>query len=486
MNLRRSATHAAFWGLAQKWGYHAVRLLVFVVLARLLDPASFGVVALAGVFVLLGEMLVDQGFADALVQRTAVGPAHLDSAFWASFAIGVMLTAGCVLFAGPLAAVFDEPRLAPVLRALGPVLLITSLSRTHEALLRRELAFKRIAKISLASVAVGGAAGLWLAMLGYGVWALVAQLLVQRLVQLPCLWFSVAWRPRLRFSLPHFRALARFGVNVVGINLLNVANRQADHLLIGYFLGSTALGYYTVGYRLIRILLDLLPQAIMPVAFSAFSRLKAEPVRLREAFYEATRVMALGAFPAFCGLALLAPAVTEVVFGPQWAPSASVMQVLTAIAALQSISLLCPAALKALGRPQWVLLITAANAVANVAAFAIAVHWGIVAVAAAYAVRGYLLWPLTWTALDRLVSLSPRRYLGALMPALVGCGVMAFAVRGIASGLPGDWGAFARLLALVPMGAVVYVAAAFTVAPAQCRALAHQVLQRHPVQEARS
>lgn len=486
MSLRRIATAAAMWGLIQKWGYHTIRLAVFVVLARLLTPESFGLVALAGVFVLFGEMLVDQGFSDAIVQRSKLGPAHRDCAFWASLATGIGLTAICLLTAGSIATAFDQPELAPILRWLSLALLIASLSRTQEALLRRDMAFKRIAVISLVSMASGGVVGLALALAGFGVWSLVWQQLVQRLVQLPLLWWATGWHPRARFSRRHFRSLFPFGINVVGINLLNFINRQADDLLIGYFLGPTALGYYTVGYRLIRMLLDLVPYALMPVAFSTFSRMQGDAARMREGLYEATRILALAMFPVFCGIAVLAPELVSTLFGDRWLPSALVMQVLAPIGLLQSSSLLFSTALKAAGRPGRVLALSSMNALANLIGFAVAVHWGIVAVAAAYTIRGYLFWPVTWWVLDRLLSLSPLRYAQALAPAVSGAAVMVGLLLLIQIWMPAVAGIHSILVVSAIVGVAGYGAIVCAAAPEQRRALWRLLAQRIPAHGARS
>ncbi len=469
MSLRHQVTNAAIWGMAQKWGYHAIRLVVFVVLARLLAPESFGLVALASSFILFGQMFIDQGFSDALVQRTAVGPAHRDAAFWASAGAGLVMTAACFLAAGWLAHVFGEPRLGPVLRWMSPVLFIASLSVTQEALLRRELAFRRIATISLTAMGVGGAIGLTMALLGWGVWSLVGQILAQRLVQLPLLWYATGWHPRLRFSPRHFRALFSFGANVLVTDVLNFANRQADHLLIGYFIGPVALGYYTIGYRLIRILLDLVPHALLPVAFAAFSRMQGSLARMREALYESSELIALATFPVFCGVAMLAPELIITLFGERWAPSGTVMLVLAPVGALQSLSILYSAALKARGKPGVVLALSAVNATTNVIAFAIAVRWGIVAVAAAYTVRGYLFWPVAWLLLRRYLNVSLRHYLRALAPALAATAVMAAVI------LPGRTPLLRvsdpqmTLFACTAAGLIVYAIAARLVAPARCR-----------------
>lgn len=467
MSLRRQATHAAIWGMAQKWGYHAMRLIVFVVLARLLSPASFGLVALASVFILLGQILVDQGFSDALVQRRTIGPAHLDAAFWASAVSGLLLTAACFFSAGWLAQAFGEPRLGPVLHWLSPVLLIGSLSGTQEALLRRDLAFKRIATISLMAMGAGGAVGLAMAILNWGVWSLVGQIMVQRLVQLPLLWYATGWRPRLRFSPRHFRALFSFGAHVLVTGLFNFSNRQSDHLLIGYVLGSTALGYYTIGYRLIRILLDLLPHALLPVAFSAFSRLQTDLKRMRKALYESSQLMALATLPVFCGVAVLAPELIGTLFGARWEPSAGVMLVLTPIAAQQSLSILYMTALKARGKPGVVLALTALNAAANVVAFMLAVRWGIVAVAASYTIRGYLLWPVSWAVLRRYLGVDLGRYLSALAPALAATAVMAAVIVPARAWLLSIGEPHVALFACTILGMVVYAAAARIAAPAR-------------------
>jgi len=479
MSLRHEATQAAFWGIAQKWGHHGVRLCVFVVLARLLGPDSFGLVALASVFILLGETLVDQGFGEALVQRERIGRAHLDSAFWATVVTGVAL-AGLAVAAAPLiAAVFGQPDLGPVLAGLAPSLILASLCRVQESMLRRALVFRKVAGISLLSTGVGGVAGLAVAFTGGGVWSLVVQFLVQRAVQLPCLWLAVDWWPRARFSPPHFRALLRFGANVMGINVLNFANRQADHLLIGYVLGPTALGYYTIAYRLIRILFDLLPQAVTPVAFAAFSRLQREPARLREAFYEATQAIALFAFPAFTGLAILAPAIIPACFGPGWAASVPVLQVLAPIGMLQSLSVLYQASIKAVGRPGHAFGITAANAVANVIGFSIAVQWGVVAVALAYSVRGFLLWPVSWGVLRRAFGPGAGRYAASLATPFGATVAMAAAVVAARPWLLSpSHEPLTGVIAGVPLGVATYLLALVMIAPDLCRHVWRRLARR--------
>jgi PST family polysaccharide transporter len=209
------------------------------------------------------------------------------------------------------------------------------------------------------------------------------------------------------------------------MNFLNFFNRRSDDLLIGYFLGPVALGYYSVGYRVLRLLSRLVTTISGEVVFPTFSRLQGQPDRLRAAFYTATQLTGLVAIPIFVSVAVLAPGLVPAVFGNQWAPSVPVMQILAFIGILHSVFFFNRAVIMASGRPGWALALTAVSAVANVVAFSIAVRWGIVAVAAAFVIRAYVLSPLPILAVRRLIGLSLRRYLAQYYAAALGAVVMA-------------------------------------------------------------
>lgn len=455
MSFERRIVRAAGWGLTHKLGQHLLRFIVLVALARMLAPADFGLFALASVFIMLADIVIEQGLADAVIQRHRIGRAHLEAAFWLMSGCGLLFAGLYVALAGPLAALLDQPALAPVLRVLALPVLFGALSRTHEALLRRRMAFKQAALIGVFAMGVGAGAAVWAALEGLGVWSLVIQHSVFRATEMLCLWGAARWWPRLRCSLHHCRLLMRYGTPLLGVGLLNFTNRQADHLMIGVFLGPTALGYYSVGIRLMRMLLDVLPMAFVPVMFSALSRLQAEPERLRAALRKGVRGVALLCMPAFIGMALVAPEAVPLLFGQQWQPSVPLMQVLVFLGVLQSVSLFYPAALKALGHTPWVLALAGLNAVVNVTAFAVAVHWGVLAVAVAYVLRGYILWPLNMWVWRRCIQVSYRQILSPLAEALTATAAMAFGVWMLREYLAG-WPDVTVLAASVALGIVLY------------------------------
>lgn len=411
MSLREKAAKGIVWSVIQKWGREAISLLMFVVLSRLLAPEAFGLVALASVFITIIEIFLDQGFSAAIVQRADLEPEHLNTAFWISIGTGIILTAGFMAIAGVLAAAIHEPRLAPVLRWLALNFILTALSSTQMGILQRKLAFKSLAARSLAATAVGGLVGVGMAFAGFGLWSLVGQNLANSLTAAVALWRASSWRPNFSVSLKHYRELFAFGVSVAGNNLFEVLIRRSDDFLIGYFLGPTLLGFYTIGYRLLLVTMRVVTGITNAVAFPAFSRLQGNPKRMRHAYYNVTQYTSLLAFPVFIGQATLAPELIPALFGEKWAPSVPVMQVLAVFGILQSILFFNGSVIKAAGKPSWQLGIMVLNTICSILAFFLAVRWGIVAVAAAFVVVGYALAPVSYIVVGRLIQIDFRTYL---------------------------------------------------------------------------
>lgn len=437
--------------------------MVFIVLARYLAADDFGLLGMAAVFIALVQALVDQGMSDALVQRESLRDEHRDTAFWTAVGSGVLLTGAGVLLSRPLAAFFDEPGLPPVVAALSLVVLIGSLGATQAALLRRALAFRPLAVRTLVGTVLGGGVGIAMAVAGYGVWALVGQQVAGTASGTLLLWTASDWRPRLAFSRVGFGELFSFGSRVVGSNLIDFLNRHADDVFIGAYLGATSLGFYTVAYRLLRTATNMLTGFSSAVAFPAFSRMQDQPERLRDNLYTATYITALFSVPTFIGAAMLAPELIEAVFGAQWLTAAPVMRILAFIGILHSVSYFTGSAFYARGHADVVFGLNVLNGVTNVIAFWIAVRWGIVAVAAVYVLRGYLVAPVRLLLLRRHLGVDIRRYLSKLASPAAAAAVMAGAVAGLLALIAPGAGAWPRLAIGVPAGMLVYAGTLWTV-----------------------
>ncbi|MFW9262089.1 lipopolysaccharide biosynthesis protein [Nostoc sp. CALU 546] len=423
-NLREKAVKSVIWTAIESWGRQAISLVVFFILARLLSPENFGLIALAYIFIEFVQIFVDQGFSVAIIQRQEIDAEHLDTAFWTTLGISILLTVLSIAGAGLVADLLKQPQLIPIIQYLSISFTLSGLSSVQQAVLERRFAFKSLAIRSLLAVIIGGIVGVVMAFFNFGVWSLVGQQISSSLVQVLVLWRVSDWRPGFKFSVIHAKELFTFGINISAFNIINFFNRRSDDLLIGYFLGLVALGYYSVAYKLLLVMMQVLITTTTKVALPIFSRLQGEPERLLNAFYSATQFTSLLVFPVFLCVPALAPEFIKVFFGEQWIQSIPVLQVLSLIGPVHLIFFYNNSVILALGKPSWRLWIQVINTVTNVVGFALAVKWGIVAVASAYVIRGYLILPISLLAINKLVKMSLINYLRLYIVPFVASGVM--------------------------------------------------------------
>ena len=464
-NFKTSVVRGVLWSSLQSWGSRVLALVILILLARMLEPDDFGLIALASVYISFISIFVEQGFGDALVQYVDITSEHLDTAFWTSIFFSALLTLGTVVFADLIGALFREPQLSGIVQWLSLSFIFVALSSTQQAILRRELRFKELALRTMLAAAVGGFAGFGAAFAGYGVWSLVVQTLITSLTGTVVLWRVSDWRPGFRYSVAHFRALFEFGSNIIITNIANFFNRRLDDLLIGFTLGTTALGYYTIAYRLIQVLTQVFTAATTAVAFPAFSRMQHDAERLKRGFMQAISLTSLIAVPAFVGVSVLAPEIVLAVYGDQWRDSIPVMRVLPFIGIVHVILYFHSALLVARGKPNWRMGLALLHTVANVLFFAISVRWGIVAVASAYVLQGYLLFPVDLSVTQKVLPFSLRHYFGQLAVPVICSGLMAVVLITAKTQLSPAWTAqVSDLKMLIQLalygagGALVYLA----------------------------
>lgn len=466
MSLRQKAIRGALWSAIEKWGAQLVSTTIFLLLARLLGAEAFGLVALANVFIAFMQIFVDQGFAQAIVQKDKLEPEHLDTAFWTSVLMGALFIITICAGAGSVANFYKEPELAPIIRWMSVSFLFAGMSSVQAAILQRNMQFKIFAARSLVATVACGIIGIGAALMGLGIWSLVLKEITFGSTGAMLLWSTSDWKPGFRFSFQHFQELFSFGINIVGFNFLNFFNRRSDDLLIGYFLGPVALGYYSVAYRLLLIMIKLLSNITTQVALPTFSRLQNDPQRLRKTFYKVTQYTSLIAFPAFIGMAILAPELVQALFGEKWLPSVPVMRILAFSGILQSVTQFNGTILLSMGKPAWRLGLQGINATCNVLTFLVAVQWGIIAVAAGFVIRGYLLSPLSLILIKKIAQISLKQYLSQFLPSILSSIMMAITILATQS-LLREWGqniAF-NLILSVSAGVFAYLSALMLISP---------------------
>ncbi|MGH9135882.1 MAG: lipopolysaccharide biosynthesis protein [Acidimicrobiales bacterium] len=468
--IRRAAVSGVAWSLVQSWGGRIASTAAFVALARTLDPDDFGVIALAVIFIDLGQMLINRGFGASIIQREELTDEDLDSAFWFSVAAGAALAVVCVATAGLLADAFDEPPLASVLRVLALNWVFGALSSVPQSVLQRELRFRSLALRRLLAVCVSGAVGVTLAVAGAGVWSLVVMALVQSGVGVIVLWSVSSWRPRWRLSVARLRAMRRFAAGVVGIDFVRFFSVRGEAFLVGAAVGPIPLGYYAVATRFLQLLNEVFTSTVGTVAFPVFSRLQDDDARRRRALFSVVRMCALAAFPAFCGLAVLAPEFIATVLGSRWAPSVILSQLLALTGLRHSISYFIANVVLSTGNAPLALQIQIVGVVVKAVALAIGVQWGVEGVAWAVLISSYATFPVALWSLRRTTGIAPRDYLVNVSRPALAAATMVVAVVGVRA-LVNGLGDAATLVVGTVIGAITYVATLAVVAPSLFREL---------------
>jgi PST family polysaccharide transporter len=419
MTLRKKAIHGAKWSVLQEVVGQLLDFFIIIFLARLLDPKDFGVIATATIIISAMRPFIGHGLPEAITQRSEIEKEHLDSAFWSTFITGCLLALFITISANWWATVFSEPKLGDILTWLSISVILISLTTIQEAILRRELNFKVYAIRSSIGKLIGGGVGIALAYYGFGVWSLVGRYMITSFISVLLLWGISNWYPGLSFSRKHFRELFSFGMKVMMNGLLVFVNRNADSFLISFFLGSTALGYYNIAYKLMALVFQLVSRTVSQVGMPTFARLQNDKKRLWKAFYDITQLISIIVFPIFLGMLILVPEIVSALLGEKWSQSAPVLQVLLPIGIIHCLLSPIIAILVGTGRPGRRLRLQALDSVVNLIGFAIAVQWGIVWVAASYVIVGYTLAPIWYWAITKIMDIRWVPYIKLLLRPLL-------------------------------------------------------------------
>lgn len=461
MEMGRQALVGLFWGAVERFATQGISFAVVLILARLLGPANYGLVTLAATIALFGQTLLGETFSQALIQQRVLEPKHVSSLFWVLTGAGLLAGIAQWVFADALASLFDEAGLAPILRALSPLLLLTAVQAVPVALFKRALDFRKLAAASALGTALGGAIGVGLAFAGFGPWSLVANLLAQNAIVTISVWRQSPLHPVLVFSAPHLRQLWSYGQYTFCVRIAAFTANQAPRILVGYLFGPAALGAFSLGLRIIEILYQLLGTPAVNVVVSVIAKLRDDPQRLERTVLIATQFTALVTVPIFVALALAAPLLVPLVFGAKWAASIPIIQILCLYGIVGSCGLIWGAIIGGLGRPDITLLTTSSAAIVSVSVLLLAAPWGLGPAAAAFVARGYLTLPFMPLIIARLTGISAGAQYAVFTPVILASATMGASMEAMIL-------AFGDTLSALPMLVLLLSAGAFAYALALC------------------
>lgn len=369
------------WKLIERLGTQGIQFIVQIVLARLLLPEEFGLLAIVMVFILLANVFVQSGFNTALIQKKEADEVDFSSILYLSIGIAGILYA-VIYFSAPfIASFYKQPLLVPVLRVLSITLFIGAFNSIQNAFVVRNMLFKRLFVSSLSAVIISGIVGIVTAYNGWGVWALVVQHLISKLLNSIILCFTIEWRPKLLFSFKRVKALFSYGSKLLVSALIDTLYRDLRTLIIGRIYSPAILGFYNRGRQFPQFIVANIDSSIQSVMLPTLSAHQDNTKRVKEMMRRAIVSSSFIMFPMMVGMAVVAEPLVEMVLTDKWLPAVPFLQIFCVSNALIPIHTSNLQAINAMGRSDIFLKLEVIKKIVGLTILLISLPFGVYVIA---------------------------------------------------------------------------------------------------------
>ena len=442
------------WRFLERIGAQLVTFIVSIILARLIDPAIFGTIALVTVFTSILQVFVDSGLGSALIQKKDADDLDFSTVFFFNIAmcLGLYLL---IFFAAPLIANFyDIQELVPIVRVLNLTIVISGVKNIQQAYVTRNLLFKRFFYATLIGTISAAIVGVTMAIKGYGVWAIVVQGLVNNTVDTIVLWITVKWRPRLQFSFNRLKGLFSYGWKLLVSALLDTGYGQLRQLLIGKIYTSSDLAFYNRGHVFPNAIVTNINTSIDSVLFPTMSKEQDDRERVKAITRRAIKTSTYLIMPAMVGLAVCAEPLVSIILTDKWLPCVPFLRIFCFTFAFYPIHTSNLNAIKAMGRSDYFLKLEIIKKVVGLIALFSTIWISVMAMAYSLLVTSIIsqiinAWPnkklLGYSYIDQVKDMLPQIGASLLM------GVVVYSVCLL------NLGDIATLAIQIPLGILVYI-----------------------------
>lgn len=327
-SLRHKTIHGVGWSFIDNISNSGITFLVGLVLARLLTPEEYGIMAMITIFIAISNSIIDSGFSNALIRKTRIERVDYNTVFYFNLTVSILIYVLLHLAAPAISVFFKEPVLLAVIRIIGWVLIINALAIIPRTQFVRNVDFKTQTKVSLISSISSGVIGIGMALGGMGVWSLVGQQLSRQFLNTLFLWVYSKWHPVWEFSTESFKELFGFGSKLLLSGLLNTIYKNIYYIVIGRFYTSAQLGQYTRAEQFNMIFSSNLTSVVQRVSYPVLSSIQEEPERLREAYRKVIKITMLITFACMLGLAAVAKPLILILIGEKWLSAVYFLQII--------------------------------------------------------------------------------------------------------------------------------------------------------------
>lgn len=364
------------WSSVHRFGTIIISFIANIVLARLLIPEDFGIIAMLMVFIAFSDTIVNGGFAAALIQKKEPNNDDYSTIFYWNLITSIILFIVLILVAPAIARFYSMHSLTPILRVLGLVLIFNAFNIIQTNQLIKQLDFKRLAKINIATTLIGAFIGISMAFAGYGVWSLVGKMLSISVSLSVLLWFGSSWRPSKIFSVTSFKELFGFGFFVFLSNVIITLNNNVQALIIGKVFSAEDLGYYRQARNLESVPNNALTSILNQVAFPVFSQFQDDHQRLKKGMKAGLKSMVFLNFPMMILMMIVAEPLILILFSEKWSQSIPYFQLLCISGLFLAVNAINRNVIKALGKGKVFFGILLANSIFGIIALIVGLEFG--------------------------------------------------------------------------------------------------------------
>lgn len=327
-SLKQKTVKGVGWSFADNIANSGITFLVGLVLANILTPEEYGIMAMVTIFIAVSNSIVDSGFSNALIRKINIRSVDYNTVFYFNLIVSIFLYLILYVSAPAISVFFKEPVLVDVMRVIGWILIINAFAIIPRTIFVRNINFKAQTKVSLIASVSSGVIGIGMALAGWGVWSLVGQQLSRQLLNTVFLWIFCRWRPLWEFSTQSFKELFGFGSKLLASGLIDTIYRDIYYLIIGRFYSAADLGQYTRASQFNTIFSSNLTSVVQRVSYPVLSSIQNEPERLLGAYRRVIKTTMLITFACMLGLAAVAKPLIVILIGEKWLPAVYFLQII--------------------------------------------------------------------------------------------------------------------------------------------------------------
>lgn len=327
-SLKKKTVKGISWSFADNIASSGVSFLVGLILARLLTPEEFGIIGMITIFIAISNSIIDSGFSNALIRKKDAKPIDYNTVFYFNLIAGFFFYFILYILSPEISNFYNEPRLTPITRVMGCILIINSLGIIQKTLLIKNVDFKTQTKVSIIASVISGIVGIGMAMAGLGIWSLVVQQITRQLLNTTFLWTYSNWKPVLEFSKVSFNELFEFGYKLLISGLIDTIYKNIYFIIIGRFYNASQLGQYTQAEQFNTIFSSNLTSVVQRVSYPILSSIQDESERLKNAYRKVIKVTMLITFTCMLGLAALSKPLILILIGEKWIIATEYLQII--------------------------------------------------------------------------------------------------------------------------------------------------------------